>query len=210
MKKLSCILLAIVLCFSLVACANTQPDEPKTQEENLSGTYKNVSAFLNTTYVLHDNTTYDKTAPDAKGTYKETKGGGFTLQRNNSSEEEVFSKKDQYYYRSNLICAFEKDEDYGLPLTLDENGRSNQWFSAYYDSIDDSTWNVLILILKEDGTFLLRDCIRTMSGAQSNETDHEGNYRAEGDMLYLNYDGIDHPFIMMNDKVYFDILEKVD
>jgi hypothetical protein len=208
MKKTLALLLVAVACLVLCACSGGGRTD-NNQQNTVIGTYKNVSAFLENKYNLHENSTYDKTPSGAKGTYKASKDGGFVLTRNKSSEEEVFAKKDQYYYRTNLICAFETDEDYGLPLQLDENGRSNQWFSAYYDSISDSIWNVLILELKDDGTFRLRDCIRTMNGSQSDEKDHTGTYRAEGDVLFLNYDGADHPFLMLKDKVYFDVLEKV-
>lgn len=56
-------------------------------------------------------------------------------------------KQGDYYYRTNLICCFSEDEDYGLEPTFDENGRTEQWFTAYYDSISEDSWNVLILQL---------------------------------------------------------------
>ena len=171
-------------------------------------TNQNITFSPDTTYQLNENTTYDKTAPDTKGTYEANESGGFDLTAANGYEEESFAKQGDYYYRTNLICCFSEDEDYGLEPTFDENGRTEQWFTAYYDSISEDSWNVLILQLWQDGTFRLRDCIRTMSGNQSDGTLYEGAYRLEDDILHLDYEGGSMPFLLIDGKIYFDVLQK--
>lgn len=89
---------------------------------------------MDKTYHLNEFSTYKK-EPYEKGTYKKTKKG-FSLLSGNDSSENVFVKKDDYYYRTNLICCFEKDEEYGLKPTFDENGYSSQSFTANYETLN--------------------------------------------------------------------------
>lgn len=216
MRKIIALLLAGCMLFSLAACGGTSAQSPAENTEvaeapateDLTGVYKNITFSPDTTYQLNENTTYDKTAPDTKGTYEANESGGFDLAAANGYEEEAFAKQGDYYYRTNLICCFSEDEDYGLEPTFDENGRTEQWFTAYYDSISEDSWNVLILQLWQDGTFRLRDCIRTMSGNQSDGTLYEGTYRLEDDILHLDYEGGSMPFLLIDGKIYFDVLQK--
>jgi hypothetical protein len=203
MKKNCCLLLLFVMLFSLCACGGGK-------SEDAAGTYKSASMFLNNTYTLNENGSYDKT-PNIKGTYKASATNGFTLSQANSSSEEVFSKKGEYYYRTNLICCFEKDDDYGLEVSFDSNGRSNQSFSANYDTIDQSSMLVktLGLILNEDGTYKLNDMqVYITQGQVVDKKTFEGTYKFENDILWLNYNGTNYPMLLVNGKLYFDVIEK--
>ncbi|MBQ9960780.1 MAG: hypothetical protein IJP00_02625 [Firmicutes bacterium] len=197
MKKLLVIALILVMCISLCACGGG----------DVAGTYKSV--LWDTSYQLNDNNTYDKTSPKDSGTY-ETKGSGFALESKDGIVEEEFSKEGDYYYRTNLICCFEEDEAYGIAPAFNDEGKTDQDFVAYYDTIDSSTYqyDVLILQLESDGTFKLRDCERR-GYHQSEGTLYEGTYSLDGKNLNLNCDnGKTIPFLYINDCIYFDILTK--
>lgn len=201
MKKFLAALLIIVFCLSVCACGANN-----ATQENFSGVYKNITFSPDSSFTLNENSTYDRVSPNEKGTYKSSSKGGFTLIDANYNDETVFAKKDTYYYRTNLICCFEKDEDYGLEPTFN-NGVSNQWFCAYYDTISDNEWNALILELKEDGTFKLRDCVRTRT-SQTDGTVYEGTYTLNDYVLNLNYGDGSMPFLLIDGKIYFDVFEK--
>lgn len=203
MKKFIAVLLIIVFCLSVCSCgANIG------KKENVAGVYKNITFSPNSSFTLNENSTYDRVSPNEKGTYKSNSKGGFTLIDANYNDETVFAKKDTYYYRTNLICCFEEDEDYGLAPTFN-NGVSNQWFCAYYETISDAEWKVIILELKEDGTFKLRDCVRNSNGNQTDGIVYEGTYSLNDYVLNLNCgeDGV-LPFLLIDGEIYFDVFEK--
>lgn len=202
MKKTVFLILALMICLSLCACGGGI----STKSESLAGTYTNVSFSPDTKYTLNENSTYDKVSPNEKGTYKASKGG-FVLTDTND-DETVFAKEGDYYYRTNLICCFEKYEDYGLAPTFSKDGKSNQWFCAYYETISNSRWKVIILTLNEDGTFKLRDCERDNAGHQNDGTVYEGEYTLDGSILNLTHDGGTIPFLYVNEKIYFDVIQK--
>lgn len=204
MKKIVALILALTMCLSLCACGGGTA----TKGESLAGTYTNVAFSPNTKYTLNENSTYDKVSPNEKGTYKASKDG-FVL-TDTDDDETHFAKEGDYYYRTNLICCFEKDEDYGLAPTFSKEGKSNQWFCAYYDSISDTRWKVIILTLNEDGTFKLRDCERDSSGHQSDGTVYEGEYALDGSVLNLNHESGTIPFLYLNEKIYFDVIQKTN
>ncbi|MBQ5910666.1 MAG: hypothetical protein IIW94_01485 [Clostridia bacterium] len=205
MKKIISLLFTVTLILSLCACG-----APKA--EDVAGTYKSFSMFLNKTYQLNANSSFDK-EPNIKGTYKTTSNGGFILTQANSSSEEVFSKKDNYYYRTNLICCFEKDDEYGLELSFDENGYSNQSFAANYETLNQSSMLVkkLGLILNDDGTYRLNDMqVYITQGKIVDKITFEGTYKFENDILWLNYENTDYPMLFIDGKLYFDIIEKAE
>ena len=201
MKKTLATILTLAICITLSACASGGSNE------DVLGTYNNITFLEDASFTLNENATYDRTIPNEKGTYKTSKNG-FTL-TNTNDDDTVFAKKDNYYYRTNLICCFEKDEDYGLAPTFNDNGVSNQWFSAYYDSISDNKWNVVILELKDDNTFKFRDCIRDSSGNQYDETIYQGTYSLDNYVLNLKCEnGHTIPLLFIDGKIYFDIYVK--
>lgn len=129
-----------------------------------------------------------------------------------SNSDEEFEKKDQYYYRTNLICSFEEDDEYGIEPSFDEQGRTNQSFGVYYDRITDEKHKSLSLTLNEDGTFVLSESVILIYEGKrvGDPVVREGEYTLNGYVLNLNYDGVDHPFLYLDDKIYFDVLEKVE
>lgn len=203
MKKIIAIIMILTMCISMTACGGSSA-------EDLAGTYKNITFLPNIEYTLYEDTTFEGSRADDKGTFEGNSSGGFTLQNayysNNKTE---FKVKDSYYYRTSGICCFEEDGEFGLVPTFDDNGRSKQWFDAYYDSISDTSWKVIVLSLDKDGTFRLKNCVRDMSGGQSDGTVYEGTYSLDNYILNLNCDdGTTMPFLFINDKIYFDVYEK--
>jgi len=201
MKKALLIVLMLAMLLSLCACGGGTA----SGNESVTGTYTNVSFSPDSDFTLNANSTYDRTSPNEKGTYKASKGKIVLTDTND--DETHFAKEGDYYYRTNLICCFEEDEDYGMAPTFTD-GKSNQWFAAYYESISSSEWKVIILTLNEDGTFKLRDCVRDMSGHQSNGTVYEGEYSLDGNVLNLKHADGTIPFLYINKKIYFDIYQK--
>lgn len=205
MKKIVNLFLTLTFTLSLCACGGGKA-------EDITGTYESASMFLNSTYHLNENSTYDK-EPNTKGTYKTGSKGGFTLSEANSSSEEIFAKSGNYYYRTNLICCFEEDDEYGLKVSFDEKGRTNQSFDANYDTINQSSMLVkkLGLILNDDGTYKLNDMqVYITQGKVVDKETFEGTYKFENDILWLNYEGKDYPMILVDGKLYFDVIEKTE
>lgn len=185
--------------------------------EDVAGTYKNVGAFPDTAVILNANGTYDASTIEAglaeldgKGTY-EISGSSIHLIDSNSNDSEALQKKDNYYYIDGTagIFYFETDEDYGQTISFDENGRSNQMFLAFYNSISNSSWDVLQLTFNDDGTFNLSDYSRTMYEITSEKYNVNGTYTVDNDIIHLNYNGSDHIMLIIDDKIYFNVFERI-
>ncbi len=190
------------MLLSLCACENG---------EKTKGTYKSFSMFLNNTYHLNENGTYDK-EPDANGSYKTDLMGGLVLSQPNSSSEEIFAKSGDFYYKTNLSCSFEKDTKYGLEVSFDEKGRSNQSFTANYEIVDPSSMLVkkLDLVLNDSGTYKLDDMqIYITNGEIVDLRTFEGEYHLKDDIFWLHYKGTDYPILLVDKKLYFNVMEKV-
>lgn len=235
MKKLLVLMLAAALALSLVACGgggdnpqnsgSTPPPNAETtqpgadippeetpgedEERDVTGTYENISLFLTSTYEWRENGSYDKTNPDEKGTYVVSDKGDVIMSENRGSGGDTFTPYGDYYYRSNLICGFEKDNEYGLAPSFDENGRSSQTFDAFYERITNDQHHYLVFTMNEDGTFILKDMIRSNTQGIVDEGDtFEGEYVLNDDILTLKWNGIEVPFLYIDGKIYFDIIEK--
>lgn len=229
MKKQMTLLLAAALCLTLSACGGqgaaspTQSppadspsptaaaDQPPAQseappeEEPVAGTYQNVTIMPESVYQLYEDTTYDRQGPEETGTYQETDNGGFSLfQPGFGNASASFVRHGAYYYE--MTSYFEEDEDYGLAPTFDEAGRSGQSFVANYAS--GTVYNrMLSLVLREDGTFQLTDFERGSGSAQADAA-WEGTYTLEGDVLRLSSQEGELPFLYLNSRLYFMVLEK--
>lgn len=147
MKKLLSLALAAALALSLTACgggsggddkssgssssksgdnsavsssSSSQGDasEPQEEEREIPGTYENVSLFLTSTIQVSENGSFDRTKPDEKGTYNIINGDSFELVEKGMGNGDIFTPYGDYYYRSNLICSFDEDEEYGLAPAL--------------------------------------------------------------------------------------------
>ena len=204
MKKFLAALLIIAYCLSVCACGK---NTTTSSAENVAGTYKNITFLSNISITLDEEGRYDSNSFHRRGTYTGNLDGGFTLLDSNGYNETIFAKKDSYYYRTTLICCFDHAEGTRDEAPKFTNGVSDQWFTAYYDSISDNEWKVIILELKEDGTFRLRDCTRTLT-SQTDGTLYEGTYTLDGYVLELNYGEDSMPFLFIDDKIYFDVYEK--
>lgn len=225
MKRTFTLFLALLMALCLCACGGgdnapqetDQPDTPAptektvSQEQVIPGAYESVSLFLNSTYQLNENGSYERTSPDEKGTYTVLDNGGFELKEKDMGNGDVFTPHGEYFYRSNLICSFEEDEEYGLAPTFDENGRSNQTFEAYYEPTDTGNQRFVSFAMKEDGAFVLKNQIRNLNGFLTvvDEGDtYEGEYALDGDMLILKWNGLEVPFLFLDGQIYFDVIEK--
>lgn len=239
MKKLLALVLAAAMAFSLVACGgdggtgdtntpstgngditstdmpsgggedSTPEETPENEEREVPGVYEHISLFLNSTYEWHENGSYDRTSPDEKGTYTVSDKGDVIMSENGGSGGDTYTPYGDYYYRSNLICGFEKDDEYGLAPSFDENGRSTQTFDAFYERITNDQHHYLVFTMNEDGTFILKDMIRSNTKGIVDEGDtFEGEYIFNDDILTLKWNGIEVPFLYIDGKIYFDIIEK--
>lgn len=110
MKKFIAMLLVTISCLSVVACGASTTSGNSNEDVNIAGTYQNVTFLSSSSFTLNENSTYDRTVPNEKGTYEASKKG-ITLTDTND-DETIFAQKDNYFYRTNLICCFEEDEDY--------------------------------------------------------------------------------------------------
>lgn len=183
--------------------------------EDVVGTYKNIGLLSNedVTYTLNSNSTFDQTAKinslRLKGTFNVNTEGKLTLNENKSSTSETFVKYKDYFYETSKIASFNTDEDYGLQLTLNENNRTNQIFKSYVFEVGTNTQYVLTLQFNENGTFKLYKYYHLITGY--NTTNHEefsGTYNIENDVIKLNYNGKEDTLLIINDVIYFSILEK--
>ena len=240
MKKLLSLALAAALALSLTACgggsggddkssggsssksggsssasssSSSQGDasEPQEEEREVPGTYENVSLFLTSTIQVSENGSFDRTKPDEKGTYTVKDDGSFELVEKGMGNGDIFTPYGDYYYRSNLICSFDEDEEYGLAPSFDSNGHSNQSFDAYYEPASGGNQNYVLFTMKEDGTYTLQKQIRNTQGfltvVDQGDT-YEGTYSLEGDVLTLTWKEFKFPFLFLDGKIYFDIIEK--
>lgn len=228
MKKVLVIVMAALLALSLAACGGNEQNQggatteaptvteapqetPQEETQEVPGTYANVSLFLTSTYQLNENGSFDKTSPEEKGTYTVGDDGSIELTEAGMSGGDIFTPYGQYYYRSNLICCFEEDEEYGMAPSFDENGRSNQTFEAYYERTDTGNQRYVEFTMNEDGTFVLKRQIHNLDGILS-VVDYgltfEGTYALDGDILTLNWNGIEVPFLLIDEKIYFDVIVK--
>lgn len=236
MKRLLSLALAAALALSLTACggggdksgAGSSPDnsgssssssfgssqgdasEPQ-EEREIPGTYENVSLFLTSTIQVSENGSFDRTNPDEKGTYNTREDGSFELIEKGMGNGDIFTPYGDYYYRSNLICSFDEDEEYGLAPSFDENGRSTQSFDAYYEPASGGNQNYVLFTMKDDGTYTLQKQIRNTQGfltvVDQGDT-YEGTYTLDGEVLTLTWNEFKVPFLFLNGKIYFDIIEK--
>lgn len=194
--------------------------EDKLTIEDVAGTYKNVGLLSNEdmTYVLNSNGTVDQTSKrrmlSFKGTVSITDNGSIYLKGNNTSKSETYIKYKDYFYENTpnaTLTKFSKDEEYGLKLTLNENNRTNQVFEtfAYAVSSDYNTQCVYTITFSEDGTFKLLKYDRVITSfSTSNREEFEGTYNIENDIMKLNYNGKEDTLLIINDVIYFDVIQK--
>jgi hypothetical protein len=65
--------------------------------------------------------------------------------------------------------------------------------------------------LKEDGTYTAEYKIfNKHTGSYDSENEYSGTYKFENDVLWLSFDSSEYPMLLVNDKLYFDIIEKIE
>lgn len=145
-----------------------------------------------------------KTVADATGIYKSA--GLFLKYECVLNENTTFDISGTNY----LTKVFKKDTEYELKPTFDSNGRSNQSFkTGEGDQFNYSEG--FALSLSEEGTYSAEHTIFSKVTMKYELEEHfEGTYKFENDILWLNYEGKDYPMLLINDRLYFDILEKVE
>ena len=67
------------------------------------------------------------------------------------------------------------------------------------------------LILNDDGTYKLNDMqVYITQGKVVDKETFEGTYKFENDILWLNYESNDYPVLLVDGKLYFDVIEKAE
>lgn len=202
MKKIFSLLLVLTMVFSLCACGGN-----KTVD--LTGTYKTRMWFLDGTIVLNENTTCE--IPGDKGTFV-TEGDKLTFtSKDNSYQKEEFAIETGYIYDTNDSWYFDKDEEYGLAFSPNDNGFTDQSFEACVinDEVGGSPYSWLYLDLNADGTYILKVGIREMTSLDVLET-YEGTYTSDDSTLTLTYNGQEYTMLVNdNSQIIFLIYDKV-
>lgn len=98
--------------------------------------------------------------------------------------------------------------------TFDANGYSNQSFKTVYFANKNVVFGYKVkfdLSLSEDGTYVANyEGDTTLTDERIFEEHFKGTYKFENDILWLNYEGKDYPMLFVDDKLYFDIIEKTE
>ena len=202
--------------------------QEETDDEGfLDATYKNIGILMNenVVYKLKANGTFvkkaDITGLCCKGIVQ-TNSNGFTLKENKSSHRETFKKCNGYFYNTDGgIPYFDEDEEYGRSISLDSDGRTDQSFETYYINLSGGlgvgVQYVIGIVFNEDGSFKLYSYHYDLSNysttgqfSVSNKKNYTGTYSVNDNIITLNYDGTDHILIIDNDKIYFDVIQKID
>lgn len=225
MKRGLYFILALAMCLPLCACgggagegtgSDHETSNAITSAADAAGTYVGVGIFFNDEYCLNENTTFDAVVGgighfECAGTYAVTKKNTIYF----SSHDMVavtFKKQGEYFYKSEgLMDCFEEDVKYGLKVTFDEDGHSNQTFEGNYGQ--DKYHYQMKFTLNEDGTYSIT--YHAWGYPAFDETDdirntYEGTYRLEDDILWLSYESNEYPMVFVDGKLYYDVFQKVE
>ncbi len=235
MKKLTLILLAVVMCFSACACqsedvktlegtftindlvitensnndSSSVSSDPQTEAltiENIVGLWKSANWFFNSTIQINANTTYIYGLE--KGTVA-IYGERFQLNDTSGMYKTGFACFNGYIYETGH--SFEKDTEYGLAFSPDANGRTDQTFNyaiINVSTIDTSySANCIFLDLDSDGTYTITTGTRSYSSFKKKE-EFKGTYTYSDSILKLTYNNQAYPFIVDDGIIYFHVFEK--
>lgn len=228
MKKLFSIMTTIVIFMVMfVGCTtnitNDKETIESTESKSLVGEYQQVAFGLDLKYKFNDNYTYDELNTDEKGTYEKYNDNGFSL-THISNRNYVARLNTNYCYVNGFYCStnntFEKDVEYGTVISFDENGKTNQAFhSAYYFTDDENEYYQWFVKFNEDGSIFLRQYdthYATINGTQMLVPNKElqvveGTYTVENNIVKISCkDGTSKVLVIENDKIYWDVLEKIN
>lgn len=207
MKKILSLFLVLVVLLSLCACDGGSSSV--SNEKDAVGKYKSISLFLNDEYTLNENTTFES-SDGRKGTYSVLRKNEIRINAKNEAED-IWTKNGDFFYSTDsnsLTRVFKKDTEYELKPSFDANGRSNQSFrTGEQDQFNYS--KSFELDLKDDGTYTAEYKIfNKHTGAYDSEKHFSGTYKFENDILWLSFDNGEYPMLLVDDKLYFDIIEK--
>lgn len=207
MKKILSLFLVLVVLLSLCACDGESSSV--SNEKDAVGKYKSISLFLNDEYTLNENTTFES-SDGRKGTYSVLRKNEIRINAKNEAED-IWTKNGDFFYSTDsnsLTRVFKKDTEYELKPSFDANGRSNQSFrTGEQDQFNYS--KSFELDLKDDGTYTAEYKIfNKHTGAYDSEKQYSGTYKFEKDILWLSFDNGEYPMLLVDDKLYFDIIEK--
>jgi len=234
MKKSISLLLALVMCLSLCACGgdnSNTPDTPETTEatqaptaeatteptteptsitaETLAGTYKANLWFLDHTITLNANTSYDFGTTE-KGTFK-LDGNSIDFYNKEGFVNRQYLAGENCIYQVETAWVFDKDEDYGLSFSPDENGLADQTFVARMvdTNMPGCDFSQIVLDLNTDGSFVLSLGHRTSITADITES-FEGTYNSDDSAITLTYNGQDY-LLILNDSnhIHFMVYDKI-
>lgn len=217
MKKFLTLLCAGIMCLSLYSCGGgAESAKDISTEAEAVGRYKSAGLFLKYECTLNENTTFDIVGNNYQGG---TKGTYFIKSKNEielnpkNSAADIWRKKGKYYYSTDsnyLTKVFKQDTEYELKPTFDKNGRSNQNFKAGEQDQFNYVEN-FVLSLNEDGTYSAKHTIMNKPTLSYDlEEAFDGTYKFENDILWLNFEDNEYPLLLINDKLFFDVLEKTE
>ena len=228
MKKMISLLLALVLCLSLCACDSTNEGETSSQAENttqateastesvevlsaesVAGTYKANLWFLDHTITLNANTSYDFGTTE-KGTFK-LNGNCIDFYNKEGFVNRQYIAGENCIYQVETAWVFDKDEDYGLAFSPDENGMADQTFVARMvdTNMPGCDFSQIVLDLNTDGSFVLSLGHRSSTTADITES-FEGTYTSNDSAITLTYKGQDY-LMILNDSnhIHFMVYNKI-
>lgn len=201
MKKILTVLLVFVMCLSLFACGNS------TNIEDLAGTWNSSIKDVEHSLVINSNSTYEH--GDDKGTITISKDG-FSLEEKNGSKTN-FQVYGNYIY--NETCCFEKDDEYGLTFSPDENGKTDQSFAANasgFSFTKKTGYSHFSIDFNKDGTCVLSLGWFGTSYFDGRKVDKtiEGTYSYSDNIITLTDGADEYKMIVDDNKIYYLVYEK--
>ena len=166
--------------------------------------------FIDETITLNSNTTYTS-SDGSKGTFSISESGIIGLNPVDSSSADRRFR----YTEDGLIdfddWVFEKDEEFGLVFTPNENGLTEQTFEdcVINGKLPGCDYNWFVLFLKMDGSFELRTGKRYITSIDIKDV-FNGTYTYSDSKLTLSYDGQEYTMLVGdNSFIQFHILKKI-
>ena len=158
---------------------------------------------------------------------------GFVFNDQSGQACEYFRKNNEYYYITyikrtpiqkeahieieNYSCdaCFEKEDEYGKPLTIDSNGKINQSFTDFYfpTFVNENNlmqWYTVTIKFSDNGTFTLSTHKGYLRNVPVDIKIYIGTYSVDGNVIKLNSNGNEHILLVNDKKIYYDVIQKVD
>lgn len=202
---------------ALFGCSATK----ETVNIDIPATYEQVGLALDVKYKLNDNNTFDEENSGAKGTFSIT-DDGFSLKHKTNR---ILNPLINYSYSKNgdLYCltgdSFKNDIDYGAPLSLDSNNRTNQGFkSAIYYNDDENDKLMWTIQFELDGSVVCRQfgvSYTSNNGVQMLAPNErlqvkEGKYSISDNIITISYDdGSENKLVIINNCICWNVLQKI-